>query len=147
MWLALPPTNLAIRPAMLETVLEGLATSGVPEEARVIVERPFGPDFASPRRLNRVLRSVFPESAVLASTATGGKEPIENLFLLPVRELGQSGTDTTSPACRSPWPRNFGVQGQGRLYDATGAPAGAVGRSSEGTWCTATTSATVVRRL
>ena len=57
-----PVHYLAIPPALFATVIEGLGTAGLDEHARVIVEKPFGRDLASARDLNRVARSVFPES-------------------------------------------------------------------------------------
>jgi len=56
-----PTKYLAIPPSMFTTVAEGLAKAGAAEDARVVVEKPFGRDLASARELNQVLHRFFPE--------------------------------------------------------------------------------------
>ena len=60
-----PAYYLAIPPALFETVIQGLGNAGLANNARVIVEKPFGRDLASARELNRVARAVFPEDSDL----------------------------------------------------------------------------------
>ena len=55
-----PAHYLAIPPSLFETMIKGLGASGLAENARLIVEKPFGRDLASARELNRIARSVFP---------------------------------------------------------------------------------------
>jgi glucose-6-phosphate 1-dehydrogenase len=59
-----PAHYLAIPPSLFETVIKGLGAAKLAENARVIVEKPFGRDLASARKLNRVARSVFPEDSI-----------------------------------------------------------------------------------
>src|SRR5262245_6072725 len=59
-----PAHYLAIPPTLFDTVIENLGTSGCARNARVIIEKPFGRDLASARRLNDVVHSVFPERDV-----------------------------------------------------------------------------------
>jgi len=56
---------LAIPPSMFSTVVQGLAKAGLHHGARVIVEKPFGRDLESARRLNAVLHDTFAEHAIL----------------------------------------------------------------------------------
>jgi len=51
-----PAHYLAIPPALFKPVINGLGAAGLTEQARVIVEKPFGRDLASARELNHVLR-------------------------------------------------------------------------------------------
>src|SRR4029079_18220815 len=74
-----PAHYLAIPPSMFETVVEGLAAADCAENARVIVEKPFGRDLASARELNAVLHSVFPESSIFRIDHYLGKEAIQNI--------------------------------------------------------------------
>jgi len=74
-----PAHYLAIPPALFETVIKGLGDAGLAENARVIVEKPFGRDLASALALNRVARSVFPEDAIFRIDHFLGKEAIMNL--------------------------------------------------------------------
>ena len=75
-----PAHYLAIPPSLFETVLTGLGAAGLADHARVIVEKPFGRDLASARRLNRVARSVFPEDAIFRIDHFLGKEAIMNIL-------------------------------------------------------------------
>jgi hypothetical protein len=50
-----PLHYLAILPSMFETVTEGLARAGCTNNARVVLEKPFGRDLASAQHLNRTL--------------------------------------------------------------------------------------------
>ena len=59
-----PAHYLAIPPSLFATVIKRLGSVGLADQARVIVEKPFGRDLASARALNRVAQSVFPENAI-----------------------------------------------------------------------------------
>src|ERR1700677_3082894 len=50
-----PAHYLAIPPLLFGTVVEQLSSAGCAQNARVIVEKPFGNDLASARQLNRTL--------------------------------------------------------------------------------------------
>ena len=56
-----PAHYLAIPPTMFPVVVQGLAQSGSAKNARVIVEKPFGRDLVSARKLNDTLHQAFPE--------------------------------------------------------------------------------------
>src|ERR1700685_2668948 len=75
-----PAHYLAIPPSLFETVIKGLATARLAENARVIVEKPFGRDLASAQELNHVARSVFPEDSIFRIDHFLGKEAIMNLL-------------------------------------------------------------------
>ena len=71
-----PAHYLAIPPALFATVIQGLGASGLADQARVIVEKPFGRDLASARELNRIALSVFAEDAIFRIDHYLGKEAI-----------------------------------------------------------------------
>jgi glucose-6-phosphate 1-dehydrogenase len=74
--------QLAIPPSAFESVIEQLAANGLSKRARVIVEKPFGTDYASARELNRVVHSAFPENHVFRIDHFLGKESVENILAL-----------------------------------------------------------------
>jgi glucose-6-phosphate 1-dehydrogenase len=75
-----PTQYLAIPPSMFTTVAEGLAQAGAAEDARVVVEKPFGRDLASARELNQVLHRFFPEESVFRIDHYLGKEAVQNIL-------------------------------------------------------------------
>jgi glucose-6-phosphate 1-dehydrogenase len=117
-----PVHYLAIPPSLFETVIKGLGTSKLADNARVIVEKPFGRDLASARALNRVARAVFPEDSIFRIDHYLGKEAIMNIlyfrfansFLEPIwnRNYVASVQITLS--------ENFGVEKRGAFYETAG---------------------------
>jgi glucose-6-phosphate 1-dehydrogenase len=117
-----PAHYLAIPPELFATVIKRLGVSGLADQARVIVEKPFGRDLASARQLNRIARSVFPEDAIFRIDHYLGKEAIMNIlyfrfansFLEPIwnRNYIASVQITLS--------EDFGINGRSRFYESAG---------------------------
>jgi glucose-6-phosphate 1-dehydrogenase len=118
-----PIHYLAIPPSMFASVVQGLQKCGCAENARVIVEKPFGRDLASAQALDRTLHDVFPESAIFRIDHYLGKEAVQNIlyfrfantFLEPIwnREYIRDIQITMA--------EDFGVQGRGAFYEEVGA--------------------------
>ncbi len=75
---------LAIRPADFVEVIEQLDRAGINRSHgrhRIVVEKPFGEDLESARRLNRLLHRYFDEEQIYRIDHYLGKETVQNLFV------------------------------------------------------------------
>src|SRR5262249_16519944 len=75
-----PLTFLAIPPSRFPPVINCLGKTQPIAGARVVVEKPFGRDLASARKLNATLLATFPESNIFRIDHYLGKEPVQNLL-------------------------------------------------------------------
>jgi glucose-6-phosphate 1-dehydrogenase len=117
-----PAFYLAIPPSLFATVIQGLDAASLAEHGRVIVEKPFGRDLASARKLNRIAHAVFPEDAIFRIDHYLGKEAIMNIlyfrfansFMEPIwnRNYIASVQITLS--------EDFGVEKRGAFYETAG---------------------------
>ncbi|ADU46741.1 glucose-6-phosphate dehydrogenase [Intrasporangium calvum] len=71
---------LSVPPAAALAVVRQIAAAGLVERSRIIMEKPFGTDLASARKLNAELHEVFAEEQIFRIDHFLGKEPAQNIL-------------------------------------------------------------------
>src|SRR5215475_5571515 len=118
---------LATPSSLFDEIIVGLGAAGLSRNekgwTRIVVEKPFGHDLASARKLNEVLRSVFNEEDVYRIDHYLGKETVQNILVF------RFGNLLFEPI----WNRNYidyveitaaetlGVEQRAGFYEETGA--------------------------
>ena len=74
--------HLSVPPSAAIDVIRVLGEAGLAERARVIMEKPFGTDLASARRLNAAIHEVFTEQQIFRIDHFLGKEAAQNILAL-----------------------------------------------------------------
>jgi glucose-6-phosphate 1-dehydrogenase len=104
-------------------IVERIAAEDLGRDARIVIEKPFGTNLESARKLNRELHRVFDESRVFRIDHYLGKETVQNILVL------RFANELFEPLWNRKYVDNvqltvaeeIGIEGRGRFYERIGA--------------------------
>ena len=115
---------LSVAPSFFGVIAQGLAATGLNmNEARLVVEKPFGHDQKSAEELNQQLGDAFPERCIYRIDHYLGKETVQNLMAFRFAnslfepQWNSHAVDNVQITVAE----TLGVGTRGRYYDGVGA--------------------------
>ncbi|GAB2913567.1 glucose-6-phosphate dehydrogenase [Paraburkholderia jirisanensis] len=114
---------LATGPSLFVPICRALASVGLNENSRIVLEKPLGYDLNSSNAINDAVGEMFTEEQIYRIDHYLGKEPVQNLLAL------RFGNALFEPLWRRDWVESIqitiaeelGVEARGDFYDNTGA--------------------------
>jgi len=115
--------HLAIPPVAFASVVGMIGAAGLAKDARIIVEKPFGTDLDSARKLNQAVHEVFDESQIFRIDHFLGKESVDNIlaFRFANGMLEPVWNRQNIRYVQVDVPETLSIEGRADFYDQTGA--------------------------
>ncbi len=114
---------LSIPPSAFEPTIRDVGAAGLVDGTRLVVEKPFGHDLESSRRLADTIHQVFHESQVFRIDHYLGKETVQNILVFRFgnavfeRVWNRDAIDHVQFTVAE----SIGIEGRGDFYEETGA--------------------------
>jgi glucose-6-phosphate 1-dehydrogenase len=114
---------LSVPPAAALAVVKTLGAAGLATDSRIIMEKPFGTDLASARRLNASVHEVFDESQIFRIDHFLGKEPALNILAFRFANglFEPVWNRNMIDHIQIDVPEKLGLEQRASFYEATGA--------------------------
>jgi glucose-6-phosphate 1-dehydrogenase len=113
---------LSVPPQAMLPMIGMLGREGLVDDARVVVEKPFGTDLESSRELDAALKEVVDEDRVYRIDHFLGKEAVQNILALRFANgiLEPAWNRAHLASVRIDVPEELTAEGRGGFYEATG---------------------------
>ncbi|MFT3873788.1 MAG: glucose-6-phosphate dehydrogenase [Nocardioides sp.] len=114
---------LSVPPAAALAVVKTLGEAGLAKDSRIIMEKPFGTDLSSARRLNTSLHEVFDEKQIFRIDHFLGKEPALNILAFRFANglFEPVWNRNMIDHVQIDVPEKLGLEQRASFYEATGA--------------------------
>lgn len=113
---------LSVPPSAMEPMIGMLGREGLADDARLVIEKPFGTDLATARELDATLKEVVTEEQVFRIDHFLGKEAVQNILALRFANglLEPSWNRDHLASVQIDIPEELTVEGRGSFYESTG---------------------------
>ncbi|MFN8191720.1 MAG: glucose-6-phosphate dehydrogenase [Nocardioidaceae bacterium] len=114
---------LSVPPAAALAVVKTLGAAGLAKDSRIIMEKPFGTDLASAKRLNSSVHEVFDETQIFRIDHFLGKEPALNILAFRFANglFEPVWNRNMIDHIQIDVPEKLGLEQRASFYEATGA--------------------------
>jgi len=114
---------LALPPRLFEPTLSAIADAGLARGSTIAIEKPFGDDLASARRLNELLHTRLPETTVFRVDHFLSDELVQRVFALRFanRVLEPLWSREHIERVDIVWDETLALEGRAAYYDGAGA--------------------------
>jgi glucose-6-phosphate 1-dehydrogenase len=114
---------LSVPPSAMEPMVRMLGGCGLSEDARIVMEKPFGSDLESARHLNATLHEHFDEEQVFRIDHFLGKEAAQDILALRFANglFEPIWNRQHVAAVQIDVPEDLGLEGRASFYEETGA--------------------------